>query len=219
MPRLACSVANLGLYPGHQLLECYSLHCKTLTGYLLGKEPPSAYTATHNMQHCISAPKVTAEPHVECLRAVGLLIKTAACVDWQGMAPSCMDATPFARTQTLSARTQPPGPPPSSTTERVFSLTPLCTDACWAEARIKITRMTLTIKLDRNWSSFQLANSAPPLSVTDSATAPSARIVHCRSPKQHLSEILRCHILLLGGAHATAICCLSCLYSIYQAVA
>ena len=35
--------------------------------------------------------------------------------------------------------------------------------------------MTLTIKLDGNWSSFQLANSAPPLSVTDSAIAPSAR--------------------------------------------
>ena len=46
----------------------------------------------------------------------------------------------------------------------------------WAEARVKITRMTLTIKLDRNWSSFQLANSAPPLSVTDSAIAPSARM-------------------------------------------
>ena len=48
---------------------------------------------------------------------------------------------------------------------------------CWAEARLKIARMTLTIKLDGNWSSFQLANSAPPLSVTDSAIAPSARIV------------------------------------------
>ena len=36
--------------------------------------------------------------------------------------------------------------------------------------------MTLTIKLDGNWSSFQLANSAPPLSVIDSAIAPSARI-------------------------------------------
>ena len=47
---------------------------------------------------------------------------------------------------------------------------------CWAEAHEKIARMTLTIKLDRNWSSFQLANSAPPLSVTDSAIAPSARI-------------------------------------------
>ena len=43
---------------------------------------------------------------------------------------------------------------------------------CWAEARIKIARMTLTIKLDGNWSSFQLANSTPPLSVTDSAIAP-----------------------------------------------
>ena len=47
----------------------------------------------------------------------------------------------------------------------------------WAEARIKITRMTLTIKRDRNWNSFQLANSAPPLSVTDSAIAPSARML------------------------------------------
>ena len=49
--------------------------------------------------------------------------------------------------------------------------------ACWAEARVKIARMTLTIKLDGNWSSFQLANSAPPLSVTGSAIAPSARIL------------------------------------------
>ena len=47
----------------------------------------------------------------------------------------------------------------------------------WAEAPIKIARMTLTIKLDGNWSSFQLANSAPPLSVTDSAIAPSARML------------------------------------------
>ena len=56
---------------------------------------------------------------------------------------------------------------------------PLRHRVCWAEARIKIARMTLTIKLDRNWSSFQLANSAPPLSVTDSAIAPSARM--CKS--------------------------------------
>jgi len=52
--------------------------------------------------------------------------------------------------------------------------------ACWAEARLKIARMTLTIKLDGNWSSFQLANSAPPLSVTDSAIAPSARMVRSK---------------------------------------
>ena len=48
---------------------------------------------------------------------------------------------------------------------------------CWAEAHIQIARMTLTIKLDRNWNSFQLAGSAPPLSVTDSAIAPSSRIM------------------------------------------
>ena len=58
---------------------------------------------------------------------------------------------------------------------------PQCNNSnCWAEAPIKIARMTLTIKLDGNWSSFQLANSAPPLSVTDSAIAPSARIFLCR---------------------------------------
>ena len=62
---------------------------------------------------------------------------------------------------------------------------------CWAEAPIKIARMTLTIKLDGNWNSFQLANSAPPLSVTDSAIAPSARIFtkavksKIASPLQH----------------------------------
>ena len=45
--------------------------------------------------------------------------------------------------------------------------------------------MTLTIKLDRNWSSFQLANSTPPLSVTGSAIAPSARM-HCKARKPNL---------------------------------
>ena len=52
----------------------------------------------------------------------------------------------------------------------------LAMQACWAEAPIKIARMTLTIKLDRNWSSFQLANNTPPLSVTGSVIAPSARM-------------------------------------------
>ena len=53
----------------------------------------------------------------------------------------------------------------------------------WAEARLKIARMTLTIKRDGNWSSFQLANSALPLSVTSSAIAPSARM-HNRGPQK-----------------------------------
>ena len=48
--------------------------------------------------------------------------------------------------------------------------------ACWAEARIKTARMTLTIKLDKIWNSCQIANSAPPLSVTDRAITPSAKI-------------------------------------------
>jgi len=54
---------------------------------------------------------------------------------------------------------------------------------CWAEARIKIARMTLTIKLDGNWSSFQLANNTPPLSVTGSVIAPSARMPKVPPPK------------------------------------
>ena len=59
----------------------------------------------------------------------------------------------------------------------------------WAEAREKIARMTLTIKLDRNWNSFQLANSTPPLSVTDSAIAPSARIeMHVMSVGEFTQE-------------------------------
>ena len=56
----------------------------------------------------------------------------------------------------------------------ILHKTPLL--CCWAEALLKIARMTLTIKCDGNWSSFQLANSALPLSVTSSAIAPSARI-------------------------------------------
>ena len=50
-------------------------------------------------------------------------------------------------------------------------VTQVSVQCCWAKAHVKIARMTLTIKLDGNWSSFQLANSAPPLSVTDSAIA------------------------------------------------
>ena len=63
---------------------------------------------------------------------------------------------------------------PYSTRKAIFSF--FLHESCWAEAPIKIARMTLTIKLDGNWSSFQLANSAPPLCVTDSAIAPSARM-------------------------------------------
>ena len=51
--------------------------------------------------------------------------------------------------------------------------------------------MTLTIKLDGNWSSFQLANSAPPLSVTDSAIAPSARMEHVGERRNGTKACLR----------------------------
>ena len=47
---------------------------------------------------------------------------------------------------------------------------------CWAEAHIKIARMTLTAKLDGNWNSLQLTNNTPPLGVTGSVIAPSARM-------------------------------------------
>ena len=52
----------------------------------------------------------------------------------------------------------------------------------WAEGNMQVARMTLTIKPDRNWNSFKLASSALPLSVTDSAIAPSARMpVNCEA--------------------------------------
>ena len=46
----------------------------------------------------------------------------------------------------------------------------------WAMAHLKIASLTLMANLDRNWNSFQLAKSTSPLSVTDSANAPSARM-------------------------------------------
>ena len=46
----------------------------------------------------------------------------------------------------------------------------------WAEALVKIASMTLTIKLDGNWSRFQLANTTHPLSVVGSVIAPSAML-------------------------------------------
>ena len=62
--------------------------------------------------------------------------------------------------------------------------------------------MTLTIKLDGNWSSFQLANSAPPLCVTDSAIAPSARMsaLSANAPQQfpfHVDVSVVLHLALL----------------------
>ena len=54
--------------------------------------------------------------------------------------------------------------------------------------------MTLTIKLDGNWSSFQLANSAPPLSVTGSATA---RPQGCMPTRRNCSVVTHSHILAL----------------------
>ena len=52
----------------------------------------------------------------------------------------------------------------------------------WAEAHIFFARITVTIKLDRNCNSFQAPSSAPPLSFTDNAIAPSARMpVNCEA--------------------------------------
>ena len=54
--------------------------------------------------------------------------------------------------------------------------------------------MTLTIKLDRTWNSFNLANSEPPLSVTDSASAPSARMpVNCEDRLRAYAQLLIVH--------------------------
>ena len=61
----------------------------------------------------------------------------------------------------------------------------------WTEAHIQIARMTLTIKLDKHWIRFQLAHSAPPLSVTESAPAPSARMpVNCEARFHAYAQLL-----------------------------
>ena len=70
---------------------------------------------------------------------------------------------------------------------------------CWAGARIQNNaRMALAIKLDRNWSSFQLASSAPPLSVTDSAIPPPPfrKDVHAKRASGHAMT----HHVECGGA-------------------
>ena len=56
---------------------------------------------------------------------------------------------------------------------------------CIVATPTKIARMTLTINLDGNWCSFQLVNSASPLSVTDSAITPSARIFNSSMASTH----------------------------------
>ena len=57
---------------------------------------------------------------------------------------------------------------------------------------LKIASTAVGSAENGNWSSFQLANSAPPLSVTGSAIAPSARITlqcHCAcGVKDYLSQ-------------------------------
>ena len=75
---------------------------------------------------------------------------------------------------------------------------PLCRGSSWrrwAEAPIKIARMTLTIKLDGNWSSFQLANNTPPLSVTGSVIAPSARIRHAGGAERPQQSLINSNVL------------------------
>ena len=59
---------------------------------------------------------------------------------------------------------------------------------CWAEALEKL-RLRPCGRIDGNWISFQLANSTPPLSVTDSAFAPSARMLFGHTHFPHYWEI------------------------------
>ena len=78
--------------------------------------------------------------------------------------------------------------------------------------------MTLTIKRDGNWSSFQLANSALPLSVTSSAIAPSARM-HNRGPQrgqQSKGWWRKGLVWLFASCIKQALCssCLVCLQSL-----
>ena len=67
--------------------------------------------------------------------------------------------------------------------------------------------MTLTIKLDRHWNSFQLANNTPPLSVTGSVIAPSARIYINGTPLSKLPLKPLCGQVLWAGVNVHAYLC------------
>ena len=79
-------------------------------------------------------------------------------------------------------------------------------------------RLSCGTEENGNWSSFQLANSAPPLSVTGSAIAPSARmlrfgktLVH-KIPAQlhtgarHLTKLNGIFLLAVGTSADTRLC-------------
>ena len=79
-----------------------------------------------------------------------------------------------------------------------------CCNTCWAEAPVKIARMTLTAKLDGNWSSFQLANNTPPLSVTGSVIAPSARILAWASAARPARALVVARVFVAGRCEAAS---------------
>ena len=156
----ACSVASLGRFTSHYLPGCPGLRPGILAAHLFGWGIPSTQLEGHVTVHNASSTKSpfgTQEdmslPNNMMHLMTGTAYASLRCPQL-GRAP----LTDFALTFTWLHDFHD------------------CHLLCWAEAPIKIARMTLTIKLDRNWSSFQLANSAPPLSVTDSAIAPSARM-------------------------------------------
>ena len=59
----------------------------------------------------------------------------------------------------------------------------------WAEARVKIARLTLRIKLDGSWSRFQLASSAPPLSAVSLWLRVNAPTRYCLLMRLHMFHI------------------------------
>ena len=65
--------------------------------------------------------------------------------------------------------------------------------------------MTLTIKLDGNWSSFQLANNTPPLSVTGSVIAPSARMPPGDPPQAHQHSTANTPLFQMCAAAGAAV--------------
>ena len=64
--------------------------------------------------------------------------------------------------------------------------------------------MTLTIKLDGNWNSFQLANNTPPLSVTGSVIAPSARMDVCAGPGMYKRRLKSTACLMQFAFHGVS---------------
>jgi hypothetical protein len=153
-----------------------------LTRWLACELLPTCWQAAILHNHSVKLPR-----KVHSARSEALALPRASNIttsSWSSLGLICPRVSSEITVEVILCKysRQPEPTPPEDTT---MLRTHPAVSECWAEAPIKIARMTLTIKLDGNWSSFQLANNTPPLSVTGSVIAPSARMQSWRVLMTH----------------------------------